>query len=96
MAVYIDLMNAGFGRMKMCHMMADTTEELVQMADKIGVARKWIQHSGTAHEHFDICLSKKKKAIEQFGAQECSWRKIGELGQRTELNGIPVKPLNKR
>lgn len=87
-------MNAGFGRMKMCHMMADTTEELLSMADKIGVARKWIQYPGTAHEHFDVCLSKKAKAI-SFGAEECGFRKIGELGQRTELNGVPVIPLSK-
>lgn len=61
--VYIDDFNAPFGRMIMCHMIADTTEELLQMADKIGVQRKWIQDSGTYSEHFDVCLSAKKKAI---------------------------------
>jgi hypothetical protein len=35
-------MRAPFGRMIMCHMFADTTEELNDMADKIGVAGKWI------------------------------------------------------
>ena len=43
MAVYVDNMQAQFGRMKMCHMIADSTEELLAMADRIGVARKWIQ-----------------------------------------------------
>lgn len=63
MAVYIDSYNASFGRMKMCHMIADTKEELLSMVDKIGVARKWIQHKGKWDEHFDICQSKKKLAI---------------------------------
>lgn len=68
MAVYVDDMNATFGRMKMCHMLADTTEELLTMADKIGVQRKWIQHAWTIKEHFDICLSKKSAAL-AAGAQ---------------------------
>jgi len=70
--------------MIMCHMMADTTSELLEMAAKIGVNKKWLQKAGTAHEHFDICLSKKAKAIE-LGAVECSWRKIGELCTRKEV-----------
>ena len=61
--VYIDNMNAGYRRMIMCHMMADTTEELLDMASKIGVNTKWIQYPGTPDEHFDVCLSMKKKAI---------------------------------
>ena len=69
MPVYIDNMEALFGRMKMCHMGADSTEELLSMADRIGVQRKWIQYPGTWKEHFDICLSKRAKAV-ALGAQE--------------------------
>ena len=69
--VYIDDMNAPFRRMIMCHMIADTEEEVHQMADKIGVARKWYQRN-----HYDICLSKKKLAI-QHGAKEITWRELG-------------------
>ncbi|WP_336334672.1 DUF4031 domain-containing protein [Pseudomonas putida] len=72
MTVYVDDMNAGFGRMKMCHMFADTTAELLSMADKIGVQRKWIQHPGTIKEHFDICLSKRAKAV-GMGAVEITY-----------------------
>jgi hypothetical protein len=63
MPVYVDNYRAGFRGMVMCHMIADTTEELRAMADKIGVQQKWIQKVGTYSEHFDICLSKRKKAI---------------------------------
>lgn len=73
--VYVDNMEARFGRMVMCHMIADTTDELLEMADKIGVARKWIQDYGTYQEHFDICQSKKKKAIE-FGAKQITMKEL--------------------
>lgn len=67
MAVYVDDMRASYGRMVMCHMVADTTDELLAMVDRIGVARRWIQHAGTHLEHFDIALSKRALAI-QAGA----------------------------
>lgn len=63
MAVYVDNMKAKYGRMIMCHMLADTDSELVEMADKIGVARRWHQNPGTPRSHFDICLSKRAKAV---------------------------------
>ena len=59
MTVYVDDMRAPFGRMIMCHMIADSTAELLNMADRIGVARRWIQHRGTVREHFDIARSKR-------------------------------------
>lgn len=78
MPVYIDDFEAPFGRMRMCHMVADTTEELLGMVDKIGVQRKWIQYPGTYNEHFDICLSKKKLAV-KFGAKEVTSRWYAEF-----------------
>lgn len=63
MSVYVDDMEAGYGRMLMSHMIADSTDELDAMADRIGVARRWKQHPGTPREHYDICKSKKAKAI---------------------------------
>lgn len=72
MSTYIDNFNARYGRMIMCHMMADTREELDRMADKIGVQRKWIQLKGR-FPHYDVCLSAKKKAM-AHGAIEISAR----------------------
>jgi hypothetical protein len=78
MSVYVDPARHAFGRMIMCHMMADTTDELLAMADKIGVDRKWIQKAGTAYEHFDIAKSKRALAVDA-GAIEVSSRDIGKL-----------------
>lgn len=75
MAVFVDDMKAPYGRMIMCHMGADTTEELLAMADKIGVARRWLQHAGTWREHFDIALSKRALAV-QYGAIEVTQREF--------------------
>lgn len=69
MGVYVDPARYPFGRMLMCHMMADTHEELVAMADRIGVHRRHIQHAGTDREHFDICKAKRAKAV-SLGAIE--------------------------
>ena len=71
MVVYVDDMVASFGRMKMCHMVADTEAELHAMADKIGVARKWYQG-----DHYDVALSKRALAI-AAGAVEITFRQCG-------------------
>lgn len=79
MAVYVDDMYKSplgqFGRMKMSHMVADTRRELLEMADKIGVARKWIQEAGTGREHFDVAMSARSKAI-AAGAVEMPMREL--------------------
>lgn len=71
MAVYVDNMRARYGRMIMCHMIADTEDELLDMAAQIGVARRWHQYPGTWKSHFDICLSKRRQAV-AAGACEVS------------------------
>lgn len=84
--VYVDNMNAPYGDMIMCHMIADSSEELLAMADKIGVKRKWIQYPGTDHEHFDICLSKKKLAL-KAGAQEISMLELSYIRKGLQRPG---------
>ncbi|MEO0485290.1 MAG: DUF4031 domain-containing protein [Pseudomonadota bacterium] len=78
MAVYVDNMVASHGRLKMCHMMASTPDELFEMAFEIGVSRRWLQHRATPAEHFDICMRKRRLAVEA-GALECSSRDLGML-----------------
>lgn len=76
--VYIDNFNCPYRGMLMCHMIADSTEELLKMVDAIGVNRKWIQAAGTYQEHFDICLAKKKKAL-ALGAKEITTRELSKM-----------------
>jgi len=66
MSVYVDDVRHRFGRMVMCHMWADTMEELLEMSDRIGVSRRWLQLPPKASwVHFDISLGKKALAIGQ-------------------------------
>jgi hypothetical protein len=64
--------------MVMCHMVADTHEELLAMADKIGIARRWIQKAGNYDEHLDICLSKRKLAV-VAGAKEITQMELSRI-----------------
>jgi hypothetical protein len=88
-SVYVDAAIHPFGRMVMCHMMADTSQELVAMADLLGIRRKWIQRAGTPEEHFDICKSKRALAI-KAGAIEFGPRELVALmdRKRQQLRGI--------
>jgi len=77
MSIYVDDMHAPFGGMVMCHMIADSRAEIDCMADRIGVARRWIQKPGTAREHYDICMSKRRLAV-QLGAIQLTTRELAE------------------
>ena len=82
MAVYVDDMHLSemgrFGRMKMCHMIADTDEELHALADAIGVARRWFQKPGTWGRHYDIATSKRALAV-KAGAIEITMRQAAGM-----------------
>lgn len=61
MAVYVDQSSYRLGRMMMCHMAADTLNELHAMADQLGVKR-WFQDKAGA-PHYDICKANRALAI---------------------------------
>lgn len=91
MAVYVDDMYAPFRRMKMCHMIADSTQELLEMADTIGVPRKWIQHGGTPEEHFDVCMSARRSAV-TAGAVEVTLVELATMTYSRRRGGTMEKP----
>lgn len=74
MSVYVGEPVWPYGRMKMCHMMADTLDELHAMADRIGVDRKHYQDH-TKYKHYDIAKSKRRLAVEA-GAIEVTDREL--------------------
>lgn len=94
MAVYVDdFYKTGITHrgMKMSHMIADTREELVAMAKKIGVSPRHIQAKGTAREHFDVCMAMRQKAILN-GAIPIGMRELSTMVNTRTYEGI--KRLN--
>lgn len=91
--VYVDdfyKMGLGVGRMKMSHMNADTIEELIEMADLIGVQRKWIQYPNTMEVHFDVSMQARKTAI-AMGAIEKPMRELARaVVNRMKVGGGPL------
>ena len=76
MSVYVDKATNAFRGMRMCHMIADTFEELHAMADKLRLKRAWFQASPPASfPHYDISLSKRAIAV-KLGAIECDRNEI--------------------
>ena len=82
--VYVDdgYKNFKLGRMRMSHMVADTVDELVEMAIAIGLKIAWMQR-GDDHRkpHFDVALDKRRMAI-RFGAHEVTMREMVSIRKR--------------
>lgn len=75
MTVYVDdtykLALGLFRRMKMSHMIADTTAELHEFAKRLGLKRSWFQR-----DHYDVSMSVRTRAI-ALGAKEITFRECG-------------------
>lgn len=83
MTVYVDTGAYRYGRMVMCHMIADTPAELAAMVDQIGVSRRWFQDQGST-PHFDIAKTKRHLAI-AAGAVVLDRREFVEAMRRVRL-----------
>ena len=79
MAVYVDFARNKFRRMVMCHMLADSVDELHAMAARIGMRRSWFQSGSTPH--YDVCLARRRMAVE-LGAVEVGRRQLVEVIKR--------------
>lgn len=76
MTVYVDNARHRVGRLVLCHMGADSLDELHAMAMHLGV-RRWFQDK-PGRPHYDICLSNRARAI-AAGAVEVSSRDLVRL-----------------
>jgi hypothetical protein len=90
MSVYVDDGRYPYGRMIMCHMLADTSAELHAMAERIGVARRWLQKGGTPEEHYDVSLTMRASAV-ALGAVEVRQREIVNVirAKRAIVRAVP-------
>jgi len=86
MTVYVDNMRAAYGRLIMCHMIADSDEELHAMARRIGVDTKWHQAPPRHDSHYDIALSKRALAVSN-GALEITLRQCSAMVLRRRASG---------
>jgi len=59
-----------------CHMLADTVEELHELAGKIGLKRSWFQDKSIPH--YDLTKRMRAKAV-KAGAREINFRQEGEM-----------------
>lgn len=84
MSVYVDSAFIPYRRMLMSHLIADDLDELHEMADAIGVKRKWFQRQSSM-PHYDICKSKRDKAI-QCGAVVLDRREFAKKMREIRLH----------
>ncbi len=86
MAVYVDPIKAYPGvtgqakrwGIHWCHMCADTHDELMAFAIRLGMNPAWLQHPGRCTEHFDLLPTKRAQAI-RLGAHEKTGRELGHI-----------------
>jgi hypothetical protein len=95
MAVYVDDMRAqlkvGNRTYVMCHMIADSEDELRAMAAAIGVQLRYHQYQSTYKSHFDIALSKRALAV-KCGAQEITAYQVAAMVRRRSVTGVLGSP----
>lgn len=72
-----------------CHMWADSSEELMGMAVRIGLKPEWLQKKKWRVEHFDLTPTKRAQAL-KAGAEE--WYRPRGVSERHPL-GISTPSL---
>ena len=87
MAVYVDnLRDYGWRHGPSCHLIADTTDELMEFAVGMGLQPAWFQAKSTPH--FDLTVDGRRLAVEH-GAIELDQRQL--VAKIRELRKIRVR-----
>ena len=88
MTIYVDDLNQPYRHMKMSHMFChpvSSVEELHQMADALGLNRKWFQDKKAEFPHYDVSFGYKMKAI-KLGAVAITTRETVKIVQDRRVN----------
>lgn len=86
MSVYVDILRDWGWRLgPSCHMIADTNEELHEMAKRIGMKRSWFQTD--LEPHYDFVSSKRNLAV-RYGAIELEDRPFHEILKKWRAEAV--------
>lgn len=99
MTTYVDDARERYGLLIMCHMVADTIEELHAFAEQLGLKRKWF-HDG----HYNIGQDKRRAAIGMGAiaitrreAVRHRWRlELEEARRRAAPDSAPLERVARR
>jgi hypothetical protein len=82
-----DYPEAGLRHTRLCHLLADTREELHAMADELGIPRRFFQDHQWRWHH-DLPEQLRARAV-QLGAVEVTMHEVGALlrARRAALGG---------
>lgn len=74
MTVYIDhlkpcMRNKHWRHYESCHMIADTEEELIEFARRMGLDIRWLQKSGKSDSHFVLSAGMRARAMKKGAIQ---------------------------
>ena len=87
MAVYVDsLRDYGWRHGPSCHLIADSVDELMEFAVRMGLKREWFQAKSTPH--FDLTADGRELAL-QHGAIELGQRQL--VAKIRELRKIRLR-----
>lgn len=93
MTVWVDELTS-WGPGKACQMRADTADELMDMADRLGLKREWVRdhrHADERRWYFDLSPSRRQHAV-RLGAKE---ETIAQMRARVGLSPAPsARPDN--
>jgi hypothetical protein len=91
MSVYVDDARHPFRGMIMCHMWADSLDELLAMADRLPLDRRWLQKPPKASwTHFDVSLAMKTKALRLGAALTDKYGPVEHVARLNVASGDPA------
>jgi len=102
MSVYVDaigpvVMNKNWQWPTACHMIADTEDELHDMARYLNLLPQWVQKKNNNIPHYDLTENKRKQAVKlgciEIGLQEMGKRIREYRLMRANFKNVEIKSI---